>query len=54
MTVKLAKNIPDPPEITEEDLERMRKEADAWRKSFTERVREMENLTAEDWAAVAR
>ena len=47
-------HLPDPPEITEADLRRMREEAKAWGKSFSEKIRLMENITPDDWRATAK
>lgn len=46
--MKLATDVPDPPPITSEMLEELKREAVEWRKAIAAAARAMENLTAED------
>lgn len=41
--VKIAQNVPEPPELTEEDWKRIDEESKAWSKAFREATKDMDD-----------
>jgi hypothetical protein len=52
--VKLVAQLPDPPEMTESVRSNLLSQSKEWRASFSEKVAEMEAITADDLRARAR
>ncbi len=46
--IKVAKDLPPPPELTQQDLERIDAEASQWRAAVEEATANLERLSAED------
>lgn len=51
---KLTKNLPEPPEVTEEMRQKILEEGRAWSKEYAKRAKDVTNLTAEDWKTRVR
>lgn len=54
MKPRLVTDLPDPPTITPEVLERILREAREFRAEMRRRIDACERLTAEDWSTVVR
>lgn len=52
--VKICANLPNPPELSAEDWERIKSEADEWSKEMRKIGKEMEQLTAADMSVLIR
>lgn len=49
-----ARDVPDPPPITEADRRRILEEARLWREGVRESFDALEDITPEDWRTVVR
>ena len=54
LNAKPIRNVPEPPPVTDDVRERLATEARAWGHPFSEKVAEMESITAEDLRARAK
>jgi hypothetical protein len=52
--VKIAKDLPKPPKLTKEDLERLHEEGQKWAKAVMKGTESLERLSAEDYAVLIR
>lgn len=54
MAVKLAVDVPDPPEITEETKLQLAEESKLWREEMNQKVKAVENLNEEDYRTIVK
>jgi len=52
--IKVARNLPPPQILTEEDLKKIWKESEEWRKAVTEGTKDLERLTSDDLKIVIK
>jgi hypothetical protein len=52
--IKVAKNLPPPPILTEEDFKKIEEESEIYRKAVTEATKDLEWLTGDDLKIVIK